>query len=176
MRKELDEALCAKYPLIFADRNKPMTQTAMCWGFSCGDGWYNILDVLCGMLTSEYRQAKSRYEYYLETGVGNPLWGTKTVTQEDIDKAKAKMDEEAEKVPVASQVKEKFGGLRFYVDRATEKHYDYINFAENMSYRTCEVCGSPGKRYTDGWHQVLCDAHAKEDGREMLEMEEENGL
>ena len=130
MRKELDEALCAKYPLIFADRNKPMTQTAMCWGFSCGDGWYNILDVLCGMLTSEYRQAKSRYEYYLETGVGNPLWGTKTVTQEDIDKAKAKMDEEAEKVPVASQVKEKFGGLRFYVDRATEKHYDYINFAE----------------------------------------------
>ena len=176
MRKELDEALCAKYPLIFADRNKPMTQTAMCWGFSCGDGWYNILDVLCGMLTSEYRQAKSRYEYYLETGVGNPLWGTKTVTQEDIDKAKAKMDEEAEKVPVAVQVKEKFGGLRFYVDRATEKHYDYINFAENMSYRTCEVCGSPGKVYTDGWHQVLCDTHAKEDGREMLEMEEENGL
>ena len=176
MKKELDEALCAKYPLIFADRNKPMTQTAMCWGFSCGDGWYNILDVLCGMLTSEYRQAKSRYEYYLETGVGNPLWGTKTVTQEDIDKAKAKMDEEAEKVPVASQVKEKFGGLRFYVDRATEEHYNYINFAENMSYRTCEVCGSPGKRYTDGWHQVLCDTHAKEDGREMLEMEEENGL
>ena len=59
---------------------------------------------------------------------------------------------------------------------ANEERYNYINFAENMSYRTCEVCGSPGKRYTDGWHQVLCDAHAKEDGREMLEMEEENGL
>ena len=47
MRKELDEALCAKYPLIFRDRNAPMTQTAMCWGFSCGDGWYTIIDVLC---------------------------------------------------------------------------------------------------------------------------------
>ena len=176
MKKELDEALCAKYPLVFRDRHAPMQATAMCWGFDCGDGWYTIIDVLCGMLTSEYRQAKDRYEYYTEVGVGGILYGTKTVTQEDIDKAKAKMDEEAEKVPVASQVKEKFGGLRFYVNHATEEHYNYINFAENMSYRTCEVCGSPGKRYTDGWHQVLCDTHAKEDGREMLEMEEEDGL
>ena len=84
------------------------------------------------------------------------------------------MDEEAEKVPVASQVKEKFGGLRFYVDRATEEHYNYINFAESMSYRTCEVCGNPGKRYTDGWHQVLCDAHAKEDGREECAEEQDD--
>ena len=130
MKKELDETLCAKYPLIFRDRNAPMTETAMCWGFSCGDGWYNLIDVLCGMLYSDYRHAKNRYDLYMEKGVGNILWGNKTVTQEDIDEAKAKMDEETEKVPVAVQVKEKFGGLRFYVDRATEKHYDYINFAE----------------------------------------------
>jgi hypothetical protein len=161
MRKELDEALCAKYPLIFRDRNAPMTETAMCWGFSCGDGWYNIIDVLCGLLYSDYRQAKDRYDYRAEVGVGGILYGTKTVTQEDLDQAKAKMEEEEEKVPVASQVKEKFGGLRFYVDRATDKHWNYITFAESMSYRTCEVCGNPGKTYTDGWHQTLCDHHAK---------------
>jgi hypothetical protein len=169
MRKELDEALCAKYPLIFGDRHKPMTQTAMCWGFSCGDGWYNIIDTLCGMLTSKYRQAKSRYDYLAESGVGGILYGTKTVTQEDLDKAKANMEEEAAKVPVASQVKEKFGGLRFYVQAATDEHYNYISFAESMSYRTCEVCGAPGERYTDGWHQTLCEVHAKEDGREKNE-------
>ncbi len=44
MRKELDEALCAKYPLIFKDRNADMRTTAMCWGLECGDGWYNIID------------------------------------------------------------------------------------------------------------------------------------
>ena len=43
MKKELDEKLCADYPLIFQDRNKPMNQTAMCWGFSCGDGWHATL-------------------------------------------------------------------------------------------------------------------------------------
>ena len=161
MRKELDETLCAKYPLIFKDRNADMRTTAMCWGFEVGDGWYNIIDTLCGLLTSEYRGAKSRYEYLIETGVGNVLYGTKTVTQEELDKAKAKLDEETLKVPVAVQIKEKFGGLRFYVQAATDKHYSYISFAESMSYRTCEECGAPGKRYTGGWHKTLCDIHAE---------------
>jgi len=174
MRKELDEALCAKYPMIFKDRNANMQVTAMCWGLECGDGWYNIIDVLCGLLTSDYRQAQSRYEYLIETGVGNVLYGTKTVTQEAIDEAKVRMDEEAAKVPVASQVKEKFGGLRFYVQAATDNHYQYISFAESMSYRTCESCGNPGKTYTDGWHTTLCDIHAAMAGKEEEYEYEEN--
>lgn len=173
MKQELDEQLCNKYPLIFKDRNADMRTTAMCWGFDCGDGWYNIIDVLCGLLSSEYRIAKSRYEYLMKTGVGNILYGTKTVTQEAIDEAKAKLDEEALKVPVAVQVKEKFGGLRFYVQAATDKHYNYISFAESMSYRTCEKCGAPGKTYTDGWHTTLCDVHAAELER-TAEYEEED--
>ena len=175
MRKELDEALCAKYPLIFKDRDAPMTRTAMCWGFACGDGWYNIIDILCGMLYSDYRQAKERYEsvkmYYEEDGK-YPWNGGEVITPEMVEELRLKMDEEAKKVPVASQVKEKFGGVRFYVQAATDEHYNYINFAESMSYRTCEVCGSPGKRYTDGWHQALCDVHAEEQGREKYEEEE----
>lgn len=47
MKNKLDNQLCEKYPKIFADRNAPMTETAMCWGFDCGDGWYNIIDTLC---------------------------------------------------------------------------------------------------------------------------------
>jgi hypothetical protein len=166
MKRELDEALCAKYPLIFKDRNADMRTTAMCWGLECGDGWYNIIDVLCGLLTSDYRQAKSRYDHLVEVGAGGILYGTKTVTQEAIDDAKVKLDEETLKVPVAVQVKEKFGGLRFYVQAATDKHYQYISFAESMSYRTCEQCGAPGKRYTDGWHQTLCDIHAEMYGKD----------
>ena len=175
MRKELDEALCAKYPLVFKDRNENMRVTAMCWGFECGDGWYNIIDILCGLLTSDYRQAKSRYDH-IKDKVGQPKWsGSKDViTQEQIDEAKVKLDEETLKVPVAVQVKEKFGGLRFYVQAATDKHWSYINFAESMSYRTCEECGAPGKTYTDGWHRTMCDIHAAMDGREEEYEYEEN--
>ena len=50
MKKELDELLCQKYPLIFANRHLPMNETAMCWGFDCGDGWFNILDQLCSSI------------------------------------------------------------------------------------------------------------------------------
>jgi len=79
MRKELDEALCAKYPLIFKDRNADMRTTAMCWGLECGDGWYNIIDVLCGLLTSDYRQAQSRYESIKDL-VDQPRWeGSKDI-------------------------------------------------------------------------------------------------
>jgi hypothetical protein len=52
MRDDLDEMLCKKYPKIFADRNKPMTETCMCWGFEHGNGWYNIIDQLCGNIQS----------------------------------------------------------------------------------------------------------------------------
>jgi hypothetical protein len=145
MKKELDEALCAKYPLIFRDRHANMQTTAMCWGFECGDGWYNIIDILCGLLTSEYRCAKSQYEY-IKDKVNQPTYGFKDngdpvgkiITQELIDERKAKMEEEELKVPVASQVKEKFGGLRFYVHGATDTHYKYITFEDSMSYRTIE--------------------------------------
>jgi len=174
MRKELDEALCARYPLVFRDRHENMQNTAMCWGFDCGDGWYNIIDTLCGMLTSEYRGAQSRYDHLAEVGIGNVLYGTKTVTQEALDEAKTKLDEETLKVPVAVQVKEKFGGLRFYVQAATDKHYNYISFAESMSYVTCEECGNPGKTYTDGWHMTLCDIHAAMNGKEEEYEYEEN--
>lgn len=47
MREELDKLLCEKYPKIFADRYKPMIETAMCWGFECGDGWFDLIDNLC---------------------------------------------------------------------------------------------------------------------------------
>jgi hypothetical protein len=175
MKRELDSQLCEKYPLIFKDRNADMRTTAMCWGLECGDGWYNIIDVLCGLLTSDYRQAKSRYDS-IKDKVGQVAneWSKKIVTQEQIDEAKAKLDEETLKVPVAVQVKEKFGGLRFYVHAATDKHYQYISFAESMSYRTCEECGAPGKTYTDGWHTTLCDIHAAMAGKEEEYEYEEN--
>ena len=173
MREELDKQLCAKYPQIFKNRFGSPKETLMCFGFECGDGWYNIIDILCGKLTGEYRSAKGQYEY-IKDKVNQPTYGFKDngdpvgkiITQELIDERKAKMDEEALKVPVAVQIKEKFGGLRFYVHAATDKHYNYISFAESMSYRTCEECGAPGKTYTDGWHKTLCDIHAEMHGRE----------
>lgn len=53
MAPELDEALCARYPLIFAERYGDPAATAMCWGFEVDDGWFTLIDVLCRELQRE---------------------------------------------------------------------------------------------------------------------------
>ncbi len=49
MTPELDRLLCARYPLIFAERDLSPRETCMCWGFP-GDGWFRLLDTLCSTL------------------------------------------------------------------------------------------------------------------------------
>ena len=169
MRDELDEALCAKYPLIFRDRHAPMQVTAMCWGIGVGDGWYNIIDVLCGHLYNEYWSAKSRYEY-IKDKLDQPTYGFKPdgdpvgkiITQELIDEAKVRMEEEAAKVPVAVQVKEKFGALRFYINAGSDEIFKKIHSYENQSYETCETCGEKGELRLVGWYKTLCNKHHEE--------------
>ncbi len=59
------------------------------------------------------------------------------------------------------QVKEKFGGLRFYVEgvseEKSEKVYKLIAEAEEKSFTTCEYCGKPGKQSGKNWVKTLCD-------------------
>lgn len=50
MTPEAEKRLLDKYPKIFAGYYLPMTETAMCWGVDCGDGWYVLIDQLCSAL------------------------------------------------------------------------------------------------------------------------------
>lgn len=64
------------------------------------------------------------------------------------------------------QIKEKFGGLRFYISSGSPEVHERISKAEDDSYRICDVCGEPGKLRTGGWLATLCDTHG---GKEDLE-------
>ena len=57
----------------------------------------------------------------------------------------------------ATQVKEKFGGLRFYINGADDFVYGMISFAEHLSYQICEECGSTKNIiHTKGWISTIC--------------------
>ena len=66
----------------------------------------------------------------------------------------------------AVQVKEKNGGLRFYIDGVTKAPAETvtamrapIEAAQKESLRTCEQCGAPGKMHVrQGWARTRCDA------------------
>ena len=66
--------------------------------------------------------------------------------------------------PIAIQVKEKFGGLRFYLYGANDAMHEAVNNAENESYHTCEECGKSGVVREGGWVRIRCDEHS--DGKE----------
>ena len=158
MSPELDKKLCEKYPEIFANRNSSVNETAMCWGFDVGDGWYPLIDMLCARLM--YRVKLLRYkcsEWY---------------DGAELEKAKLELAEAEKYIPIASQVKEKFGVLRFYVEFATDEQYQFIDFIEDMSSRVCEDCGTmkDTMTYSFGWMRTLCPEHAdKQYGREEAE-------
>ena len=57
------------------------------------------------------------------------------------------------------QIKEKFGGLRFYVGNETDEIAKMINKAEMESFHVCENCGSKnevGTSIHNGWVSTEC--------------------
>jgi hypothetical protein len=60
MREELDNLLCERYPKMFVDRNAGMQETCMCWGFECGDGWFDLIDELCANIQNYIDQNPSK--------------------------------------------------------------------------------------------------------------------
>ena len=138
MKQELDKLLCERYPKMMVNRSKPMQETAMCWGFECGDGWFPILDQLMGNIQHHIDWKQQQKEKY-NRGEG--------CTQVTLD-----------------QVKEKFGTLRFYYTGGDDVIDGMVRMAESMSGVTCEECGSPGKRVGGGWITTLCEEHAEARG------------
>jgi hypothetical protein len=63
---------------------------------------------------------------------------------------------------VVSQVKEKFGQLRFYADNTDRVVDGMIWLAEHMSGKTCETCGNRGEMRGGPWLVTLCDLHQDE--------------
>lgn len=62
--------------------------------------------------------------------------------------------------PEITTVKDKFGGLRVYLEKdATSDKIQSCIFAQNMSHNTCEECGTTLNvtgNYIDGWLYTLC--------------------
>lgn len=134
MKKELQEKLFKKYPSIFARRNLSKKETAMCYGISCGDGWYFLIDALCEKITDIIRMKNIQYENFLERE-----------NQEDPDEEITRSWGYTPYENVsADQVKSKFGTLRFYLHNS--KHCKEIKgaiaMAEKMSQYICEDCGN----------------------------------
>jgi len=77
---------------------------------------------------------------------------------------------------VVEQIKEKFGGLRFYYQGGDEQIAGMVRMAEAWADIACEECGGIGKRRGGGWIRTLCDLHEAEHQTRKLRAENENQI
>jgi hypothetical protein len=174
MKQELDKLLCEKYPKMMVNRNKNMQETCMCWGFECGDGWYNILNQLMGNIQhhidwkEKQRNGAIKYnEMATQAKAGNFEMFEEDMKALPNDEYKEKRLAEIvagdfrplpESIPQVTldQVKEKFGTLRFYYSGGDDVIDGMVRMAEAMSGVTCEGCGNVGERRGGGWVHTYC--------------------
>jgi hypothetical protein len=156
-----------------------MQETCMCWGFSCGDGWFNILNQLMGNIQhhidwkdKQREYARTYNEMATQAKAGNfDLFEESMKDTVNLEYKEKRLAEivagDFRTVPDAipqvtlDQVKEKFGTLRFYYTGGDDEISGMVRMAESMSGVTCEECGNPGERRGGGWIYTACDTHTK---------------
>ncbi len=140
-----------RFPLMFAERYG---------GFAVGKGWWPILENLCANIQGRIDWAKKQHDWDVEN----------------------KKEPARELIPqvVVEQIKEKFGGLRFYYQGGDEYIHGMVTMAESWADSCCEECCAPGRRRSGGWIRTLCDYHEAEHQKRLSDREAEyakqNGL
>jgi len=122
-------------------------------GFAIGKGWWIIVDKLM-----------SQIQWHIDNSVKNNKW--------DLENDKTDVRPIIPQVTVA-QIKEKFGGLRFYYDGGDEYIHGLVSMAESWAGTACEECGGIGERRSGGWIRTLCDKHEAE-RQEKLKLRNQN--
>jgi hypothetical protein len=194
MKQELDKLLCEKYPKMMVNRNKNMQETCMCWGFECGDGWFNILDQLMGSIQHhiDWKEKQRAWAIKYNEMATQAKAGNFDLFEEDMkalpnDHYKEKrlaeivagdFREVPESIPQVTldQVKEKFGTLRFYYSGGDDYISGMVSLAESMSGVTCEGCGNIGERRGGGWVHTYCGTCEEKREAERAEYAKQNGF
>jgi hypothetical protein len=92
---------------------------------------------LSGKIVNDFPKIFPDGVFYFETDDGW-YWLIYSLCQ----KLQNDIDNRKEPQIKAFQIKEKFGSLRFYVDCCIDTQTSIIDFAELLSLKICEVCGT----------------------------------
>lgn len=164
MKKELQLKLYEKFPKIFAQRNKPMTETCMCWGIDTDDGWYDLISMLCDLLQWDIERNKypEIEAVQVKEKYGTLRFYTAGVYKEEMRSTfKARM--KGRIYHFLRLMMLKFCKELYQRDQHYYTQEGMIRFAEYLSGYICEKCGSnTNVTQTQGWIVTLCDKCMKE--------------
>lgn len=179
---EFELYLINKYPDLFSENEKGEKHCPC--GAWVPKGWETIVDELCGAITSytkgcyQSERVITSKMYYLWQNIGKFLdWSHKHYIKlfpklnkweynkpffsfvEKFRKRSHKYVKYNKVYPPAvkiDQIKEKFGGLRFYYSGGDKKVDGMVTFASYLASKTCEVSGEKGELCSNGgWYKTL---------------------
>lgn len=182
--------LLKKYPLIYRGYWGSIRASCMPFGFECQKGWYKIIDRLSNKIYAEL--AKHYPWYVLKYGhiihyfiqrwnnfIHKFKWPKENLYFPD-SKVPYKMPffyRLKIKDPYwfsVTQVKEKYGTLRYYTNFCNDNIDKFIEEAERASSKTCETCGKPGKTVAPNrWYFTACKKCLKDYNERRRKMFEE---
>lgn len=149
--------------------------TPIQFGFECSDGWYMLLDELMGEIKNhienENRNRDNQIRSKILYSISQYLRIRLPYKRKLLRNLGTWIHDVAPKgVPhlqfQITQIKEKFGGLRFYYDGGDRDIFGMTRLAESLSYAICETCGSTkdvGR--TQGWYYTICKPCYDKDDR-----------
>lgn len=166
MKQELDDRLVSQFPILYKDRYGDMRNTAMCWGFSCGDGWYELLWNLSNELTDLDKKDNVRADQVKEK-FGTLRFYYTILNVPLFDRFIWKLEWELFKRYLKSRAPRAWVKFRqkFY-KTFSEKIDEIVYKYEAKSAKICERCGAPGKMRDGGWLKVRCDRCYRRDNNE----------
>lgn len=153
---EYGEKFMSRFPILFQDRKKPMTQTCMCWGIECPKGWWHILDQLCTVLEFHNMEFVKNYGVAIVADQVKEKFGTLrfyyTVWPVDENGIAKTLAEE-----LTSEEDRKRSIVMDYLEMLADQ---YIREAEGLTETTCADCGIPLEEdnmvETKGWITYIC--------------------
>lgn len=183
MNSELEQRLFKKYKRLFRSQvdSSGIAVAPLVYSIECRDGWFNLIDRLLTSINEHVESSRNqrardlRYNRALKAAKsGNPNYlynyfqfGMRSYKIDPwvVDRAHSEMQIGKLKEPspavshvYVTQIKEKFGSLRFYYTGGDEYVSGMVALAESMSNVICEGCGAPGSKTRSGWIRVLCNS------------------
>jgi len=159
MKKELEKKLKCAFPLLYRDMwDSNPHQSLMCFGLECGSGWFQIIWDLSEKLEKLILNIAETCSMCgnTEDNHNYDQNGIVKFCHDKTDKLQEFSSWRPDNLPAVSQVKEKYGTLRFYMTHSFDEIEDLISEAETKSETTCEECGKPGNLSGDYWIKVRC--------------------
>ena len=171
MKTELKNKLINKYPKLLKEENLPPRFQR---NIECGDGWYKLLDKAFYLIDYHAKNPEWEKEPFYQVKIwynkifwNNFLFHIAKLFPINIYRILYKYlsaepryvsPKNALNVKVG-QVKEKFAGLRLYIDGRDAYIDGVVALAESLSYSICEQCGSNENvdQNKKGWSITLCE-------------------